>query len=333
MKVKYLPWQPHCFAFGGLEIQMLSTLNAVQNVGVDAAKMDVWSRDNDFDILHVWGLDHIHEIAVYFASKAGKKIVITSLFQNFDPLVKRLRHFVSSYTGIAKCMTGIAAMADSIVVVNDIEADIAHKYFKIPYSKITYIPNIVDSKYFDKPTGTIKSFRGMHGYVLATGSICVRKNQLNLAKACKKLNLKLILVGNTLLGEEVYGAEVTAVIDEMSGSMIIEGLPPHSEELISAYRNCAVFALPSQFEQGPISAYEALATGCKLLIANKKYSYQEFYQNVKRVDPNSIDSIAAGLKDIINNPEKYEQPLHVMDACKSENVGMQYKALYETLGQ
>lgn len=331
MKVKYLPWQPHCFAFGGLEIQMLSTLNAVQNSGIDAEKMDVWSRDSNFDILHVWGLDHIQEIAVYFAFKSGKKIVITSLFQNFDPLIKKIRHFVSSRIGIARCMIRIAEMAHSIVVVNDIEADIANRYFNIPYSKISYIPNIVNSKYFNYRPPLTHNFRGVSKYVLCTGSICERKNQLNLANACKQINLNLVLIGKVLLGEEEYGNQVKSVLSNMPGSILIDGLEENTDELINAYSNCSIFALPSYFEQGPISAYEALATGCKLLIADRKYAYQEFYKNVKRVNPASVAEITKGLKEILANPERYNQSLSIVDSCKSENVGNSYKKLYEKI--
>src|SRR3569623_2271318 len=56
MRVKFFPWQPHCFAFGGFDMQMLDTLDSIKNVGVDASKLDIWSRDNNFDIIHLWGV-------------------------------------------------------------------------------------------------------------------------------------------------------------------------------------------------------------------------------------------------------------------------------------
>jgi len=331
MKVRYLPWQPHCFAFGGLEIQMLSTLKAVQDSGVDAEKLDVWSRDKNFDILHVWGLDHIHEIAVHFATRSNKKVVITSLFQDFDNLTKRYKHLLSQNFGITKCMIKIADEADSIVVVNDIEAHIATKYFKVPSSKITYIPNIVDSRFFVTPPETSIPFRGISDFVLCTGNICKRKNQLNLVKACINAGLNLVIIGKVLAGEEAYGNEVISLLNSRAGLLHVENLKENSDELISAYHNCMLFALPSVFEQGPISAYEALVCGRKLLIADKRYSYQEFYKNVERVNPESVDSIKDGLIKMVNNPSHYEQSIHLMDPCKAENVGAKYKSLYESL--
>lgn len=331
MKVKYLPWQPHCLAFGGLEVQMLSTLKAVQLAGVSAEKLDVWSRDNDFDILHVWGLDHVHEVAVHYAVRSGKKVIITALFQDFNDWKRRYKHYLSQYIGIAKCMIKIAQEADKIVVVNDIEADIATKFFKIPTSKISYIPNIVDTKYFETESISGGSFRGIDNYVLCTGNICRRKNQLTLVKACISIGVNLVLIGKILPGEEEYGKEVLSLLDNQKRCLYIENLPENSDELISAYRNCSIFALPSLFEQGPISAYEALVVGTSLLIADRRYSYQEFYQNVKRVDPFSVKSTSDGIRDILNSPRKYRQHRSIMDPCRSENVGIKYKDLYQNM--
>lgn len=331
MKVKYLPWQPHCFAFGGLEVQMLSTLAAVQNCGVEAEKLDVWSRNADFDILHVWGLDHIHEVAVHYGTRSGKKVVITALFQDFGNWERRYKHFFSKYTGIAKCMIKIATEASSIVVVNDIEAAIAEKYFKIPSSKISYIPNIVDEKYFLTPLANPVPFRGISNYVLCTGNICERKNQLNLVKACKEAGVNLVVIGKVIAGEENYGDKVLSLLNETPGFLHVENLMENSDELIAAYHNCALFALPSKFEQGPISAYEALVCGKSLLIADKKYAYQEFYQNVKRVNPDSVESIKDGIKEILSNPSKYKQLQTTMDACRAQSVGNKYKQLYNNI--
>ncbi len=73
MKVKYIPFQPHCFAFGGFELQMLNTLEAVVNSGVIAEKLNPWGRVNDFEIIHYWGLGFIHFESILWAKHAGKK--------------------------------------------------------------------------------------------------------------------------------------------------------------------------------------------------------------------------------------------------------------------
>jgi glycosyltransferase involved in cell wall biosynthesis len=330
MKVKFVPFQPHCFAFGGFEIQMLSTLKAVQETGVDVSKLDPWSRDNDFDIIHLWGLDHIHEQNVRFSHKDGKKIVITALFPDFESFNRKLRHAASTLIGPARGMIRLAKLADKIIVVNDVEAEIANRYYKIPLEKLDYIPNIVDSKYFAIKHSN-NTFKGLKDYVLCTGNICKRKNQLNLVKACKKLNLNLIIIGHTLLGEEIYGRQVEEEISNTNNVAWIKGLKENSDELIEAYKNCSIFALLSHHEQGPISAYEALAAGCnKLLLSNRRYADQSFFEYVETSNPNSVTDIALGLQKLLES-EKPDVSNRIINSCNLETVGKQYQAVYKSL--
>lgn len=60
MKIKFVPLKAHCFAFGGFEIQMLSAMQSVNKLGINASPLNPWSRDVDFDILHCWGLEDAH---------------------------------------------------------------------------------------------------------------------------------------------------------------------------------------------------------------------------------------------------------------------------------
>src|SRR5207245_1311368 len=91
VRVRVLPLQPHCFAFGGFEVQMLNATDAARACGVDVQPMDIWSRDRDFDVLHVWGLDVAHTPAVYWARQSGKHVVMTALLP-YLTVKRRLRY-------------------------------------------------------------------------------------------------------------------------------------------------------------------------------------------------------------------------------------------------
>ena len=136
MKVKYVPFQPHCFAFGGFEIQMLSALEACIKNGVQAEKIDVWSRDNDFDILHCWGLGFHHYENIRWTKHAKKKIVLTALLSYYENFDERIRHLFSTHIKKAQYYIQIANMADAVVVVNELQAEACNKYFKVPNKKI-----------------------------------------------------------------------------------------------------------------------------------------------------------------------------------------------------
>lgn len=330
MKVRFVQNQPHCFAYGGFEIQMLSTLKAVQDVGIAAEKLDPWSRDNDFDIVHLWGLELNHCKILHFAKKDGKKVVVTALFDSYETPYKKLRHFISSKVYKTRILKEMAREIDKIVVINELEADIARKYFDVPYSKISVIPIIVNDAFFSNENKK-SNFQGLSDYVLCTGNICRRKNQLNLVKACKLAGLNLVLMGNVLTGEEHYAKLVQSEVDNKS-IFWLKGISENSSELIDSYQNCSVFALLSFLENSPISVFEALASGCKVVLADRRYSYQDFYRNVERVDPNSIEGIAAALKKASLNSAMGRSSINLIESCRSGPVGNKYRMLYEEVG-
>jgi hypothetical protein len=47
--VRVIPLQPHCFAFGGFEIQMIAAMEAARAAGKAIAPLGFWSREADFD--------------------------------------------------------------------------------------------------------------------------------------------------------------------------------------------------------------------------------------------------------------------------------------------
>lgn len=330
MKVKYVPFQPHCFAYGGFEIQMLSTLEASIKSGVDAQKIDIWSRDNDFDILHCWGLGFHHYENIRWAKNGGKKVVLTALLSYYETFNERIRQFFSTYIKKAQYYIQIANMADVIVVVNELQAEACLKYFKVPSRRIHVVPNIVHPKYFEnKIDFSFPTKYNVSNYVLVVGSVCARKNQLNLIKACIKKNMKLVIIGRLLEGEDAYGKQIEQAIDGNSNITWIKGLKANSDELISAYQGSSLVALPSYVEQQPITLLEAVAVQKPLLIANRAFSKQKYYLNAKCIEPESVESIEEGLLSIISEPSKYVPSLLTMDECREENVGNMYHQLYK----
>src|SRR5665647_167424 len=253
MKVKYYPWQPHCFAFGGFDIQMINTLDSVLKAGVDASKLDIWSRDNDFDIIHLWGVGILNYQIIDWAKKSGKAIIATVLSPYNDTTRSKLGYYYRYFFQVRQ-LIHYYKLIDRIVVLNDLQLNVLAKYYKVSPSKIEIIPNIVEDKYFEIPDFNFSKKYGIDNYVLCTGNISSRKNQYNLAIACINLNVNLVLIGNILDGELNYGKKLETLIDKHKNILWIRELPKASEELVAAYYNCSIFALPSKNETQPISA-------------------------------------------------------------------------------
>lgn len=332
MKIKYLPSQPHSMAFGGFEIQMLGAFDACKSAGANVEKMDVWSRDSDYDILHCWGMDLYNFNSVLWAKKSGKKVVLTALLSYYETPISIIRHFASIYiTRGGKYFHTMVKECDIIVVVNDKQAEILSTYFSVNKDKIRVIPNFIGKRFFDKSetNSTTKYDILKNTYALTTGNVCKRKNQVRLSKACLKSQTKLVIVGKSIEGENEYGLELEKIVANSNGNIIwIKGLSENSIELIELYRNCSIFCLPSHFEMQPISALEAVASSKPILLGKHAYANQIYYKNACLVNSNSIESIAQGIKKMKSFPEKYTVPLENINACRFENVGEEYKKIY-----
>jgi glycosyltransferase involved in cell wall biosynthesis len=327
MRVKYFPYQPHCFAFGGFDMQMLNALEAVRKAGVDASKLDIWSRDNDFEIIHLWGISPHNYQIIDWAKKGGKVIVATVLLPYFASLRLKLSYYKNYFS--QKELIQYFNKIDKIVVVNDLQAEVLTKYYRFPPHNIEIIPNIVEDKYFEIPTLNFSATYNINNYILCTGNISARKNQYNLAVACLNLNLSLVLIGNILDGETLYGKSLEALIINNSKNIKwIKELPSASEELTAAYYNCLIYALPSHDETQPISALEAVAMRRPLILMDKRYAYQGYYKDAILCKSPSIKDIEIALQQCLfkenTNPVNNE-----IINCRERNVGMKYKAIYE----
>jgi glycosyltransferase involved in cell wall biosynthesis len=328
MKIKYLPLQPHCFAFGGFELQMLSAFNAIKKKGVNVEKLDIWDRNQDFDILHCWGLGFSNYENFIWAKKTNKKLIATVLVYYYDSIYKKLKFHISSKIHTQKIFIQMLSLVDALVVVNEEQARVCNTLYKVPRNKIFVIPNIVTSNYFDASIET--SIIDQKSYLLTTGNVCERKNQVLLAEACAEKNLDLVIIGKPLDGEAEYAEKLENITNKNKCINWIKGLKENSNELINYYKNCSAFVLPSFVEQQPISVLEASILHKPILIADKDYAKQKYFENACLINPSSKKSLIDGLMKIKNNPELYIPKYVYLSECKEENVSDAYIKVYNS---
>jgi glycosyltransferase involved in cell wall biosynthesis len=325
VKVRVLPVQPHCFAFGGFEIQMKGAVDAAVAAGVDAAPLDLWSRDGDFDILHVWGWGLVHQAAVQWALRSGKSVVMTALLP--PPTVKqRLRVLLAS--GVLKARLDMVRKITRLIVVSDQQAETAIAVFGIPQSRVEIIPNIVNRAFFE--AGDQDAVHGQSGgYVLTIGNVCRRKNQLALAQACIQVGLPLKIIGDVLAGEERYGEILMEFVHANPAISWPGALEYAGDGIVAAYRDAGSFALPSFEETQPIALLEAGVMGKPMLTGDRPYAHQSYYRCAIRADPSSMADIARKLAQIRAEPARYVTPRETFERCRAERVGAAYRMAYE----
>lgn len=331
IRIKFFPYQPHCFAYGGFENLMNSTYESLRSMDVSISKIDVWSKEDDFDIAHIWGLGSLNFANIIWAKRKNKKVVVTTIFPDYLTFKQIFRYYMSTALGRRKDFSEVIPLVDFLIVTTERSRIVAVKYYNFPVEKVCVIPNTLLSSYYKKYDDMqLDSFK-LQNYVFTIGNVCKRKNQLRLALACLKVKVNLLIVGPIIPGEEEYGEELERLINTSDSIVWLKGMKRDSLELISAYKKSILFALPSFDEQQPTSAQEAGLLGKPLLLGNLPYARQKFYKNACLVNPGNVDSIASGIEAIIKNPFSFIPPIDVFEECKESNVAEKHLQIFRKL--
>jgi len=261
------------------------------------------------------GLDHGYTVT--WGNEAGKKTVLSALV-DYPGWKSWLRHQAPLLMELARLLESMLATLDCITVVNEAQAKFFVDTVRFPAEKLAVVPNVVEDIFFEKVDATSGAAFGAENYVLCVGNVCQRKKQLSLSAACRKPGVPLLLVGKVLPGEEEYEKSVAEALFTCHNSRWIHWLSPGSRELASAYRDARVFALLSRTEQQPISALEAAAMRKPLVLADRPWAKQEFYEHAVLADSRSTDAIAGALRKALDKPDSYCPPASVLQQCRKK---------------
>jgi len=128
--------------------------------------------------------------------------------------------------------------------------------------------------------------------VLCVARIEPLKNQLNLIKAIRNTNFRLLVIGNASANHQEYFEECKSAASE--NVVFIDYLPQN--ELLKYYNESQVHVLPSWFETTGLSSLEAAACGCNVVITAKGDTKEYFSEFAYYCDPASPESILNAVK-------------------------------------
>ncbi len=266
---------------GGGEIQLLAYQKHLPAHGIDVTLFDQWHpRFLEHDVVHFFSCigGSIH--FCHFVKQLGLPLVISSSL------------WITEETKHCYPIDEIRAqlrLADRIVANSNIECDTLSRVLGLPREKFCTVYNGIDKFFLNDVTADIfKKTYDINGrFVLNVGNLEPRKNQLMLVRAMKAFpETKLVLIGHKRNLE--YANQV---LDEGGEQVIYLGPLPHNEILLSAYRSCDLFCLPSTLETPGLAALEAAAQGARLLITSEGSCAEYFGDRASYLDPTSLKSI------------------------------------------
>ncbi|MBV9912592.1 MAG: glycosyltransferase family 4 protein [Sinobacteraceae bacterium] len=202
-----------------------------------------------------------------------------------------------------------ANKADAIIAVSEITREHLMQYLLVPLQRVHTIYSGLSEAY-NEPPDPIKQqavrerFKLPERYVLYAGAVYPPKNFTRMVQAYAKVGpqrgIHLVIAGgeNRFLSEHELEEPRRQRLDDWvhwAGWVDTDLLP-------AFYQQAQALLLPSLFESFGLPIIEAMSSGCPVVTSNV-YGTREIGEGAAvLVDPLSVDSIAAGLACVLDEP-------------------------------
>lgn len=326
IKVLFFTYPSAFQNIGGGEILLLKRKEYLEKEGVYCRLFDMWSdKLDDFDILHVFGTVKECLGLMQTAKNKKMKIVIDPVFfstfqramhEHGGPLKKAeacARHLTKVvFPYFPSSRRKMMFLADAVIPNSNVELRQLERLFGIQASKMHVIPNCVDPAFEFGDRNLFASKYDLKDFVLSVGRIEPRKNQLNLIKALKSLDIPLVIIGNPVSDYMDYYEECRR---EGAGNVMFIGRMDHDDPMLkSAYKACSCFVSQGWFETPGLVALEAALAGANIATTDMGCTREYFKDFVEYFSPSDI----AAIKRAVTKSIKRERAVDFSKYIKKE---------------
>lgn len=300
MKILFDHSSPFLLAHGGFQIQIEETKRALERLGVAVEWMRWWDPNQSGDIIHYFGrpdgvyvdLAHLKNIRVVMSELltglGSRPAAAIALQQNLIGLAKKC----VPGTLLAKMGWDAYSKADRIVALTEWEAELMRRVFGALGRRVVVVPNGVAEEFL--ATG-ISPTRGK--YLVCTATITERKRIVEMVVAAVEAQTPLWVIGKPYAETESYAQKFRALAKEHVDLIRYEGALEDRHLLAKAYREARGFVLLSTQESLSLSALEAAACQCPLLLSDLPWARTTFRETARYCPITaSIPKTAAALR-------------------------------------
>ena len=244
---------------------------------------------NDYDVVHA------------HAFWPGFTLLATKIFKRIPTV------FTVHGTSINSNLKGIIPKIIEAILLTKIpytyEITVSRDILEIPNvnKNISYIPNAVDFKEFEKIRGQKKNKL----QILFVGRLHPQKNVLKLIEAFNKVKKekiypKLVIAGN--------GPQKNEIMDKLKKLNLQKDVKILGEikgtDLINLYKSSTLFILPSLYEGQPLSLLEAFASKLPPIVSavgDNPYLVKNGVNGFIIRNPNNVDDIKSAIINALNS--------------------------------
>ena len=331
MKVLFDHHLPFALAQGGVERQLLQTRSALEQAGVETDFVRWWDPAQRGDIIHFIGrpaADYIN-----FAHGCGFKVVMAELLTGTGSRsqnalgaqkmsIKVLRKILPvMFT--AKMSWDAYRLADACVALTSWEARLMNYLFDAPKERIHVVANGVEQIFLNAPK--VKRDK----WLVCTATITERKRVLELAQAAVHGQTPLWILGRPYSESDPYAQEFLTFASQHPQVLRYEGAISDRTQLARIYREARGFVLLSTMESLSLSALEAAACECPLLLSDLPWARSTFGDAAKYCPvTKSPEQTATVLREFYDAAPSLNPPPR---PASWSDVARQLKSLYENI--
>jgi glycosyltransferase involved in cell wall biosynthesis len=331
MKILFDHVMPFSLAHGGFQQQLAQTKSALERAGVEVDYVRWWDAAQRGDIIHFVGrptADYIN-----FAHGQGCKIVIGELLTATGSRSRRQLALQKFSTNVLrKILPGTFAtrmawdsyrLADACIALTPWEAHLMNYLFDASKERVHVVPNGVEEIFLDSQ----KTARGQ--WLVCTATITARKRVLELAQAAVRAQTPLWIIGKAYSESDAYAQKVLALAKQQPQIIRYEGAISDRARLAQIYRAARGFVLLSSMESLSLSALEAAACECPLLLSDLPWARSTF-GNTANYCPltNSVETTAQILRKFYDAAPSLQPP---PKPATWDEVARQLKEIYARL--
>lgn len=278
MKVLFDHSFPFALAHGGFQIQIEQTKNALAVNGLEVEWLRWWDDGQKGDVIHFFGrpagayLHHAHqkkikvvvgELLTGLGSRSGAARAVQKTMMTLAQTI-----LPAGFT--AKLAWDVYARADAAVALTPWEAQLMRDMFHAPAERVHVVPNGVEPVFFQNAPVA----RGP--WLVCTAVITERKRILELARAAVVAQTPLWIIGRPYAENDPYAQGFLQLAAAHPRLLRYEGPIQDRAKLAEAYRAARGFVLLSTMESLSLSALEAAACGCPLLLSELPWARSVF---------------------------------------------------------
>ncbi|QJT09807.1 glycosyltransferase family 4 protein [Oceanidesulfovibrio marinus] len=305
---------------GGGEVQLMECKAALERRGIEVLLYDPWQPQFDqADVVHFFSVQGGSIPFCRHVKNRGLPLAISPILWLGE----------NKYDYALKEIGALLELCDVVLPNSRAEGKLLANWYKLPESKFAPVVNGVDDRFFAKgdPLIFCERFGIETPFLLNIANIEPRKNQKRLIQASRDLEMLVILAGR--IRDEAYWKECQEYMHP--GVRYIGPLEYASDLHRSAYAACKGFILATRLETPGLAALEAAAQGVPLCITSEGCAEEYFGEHPHYVDPQSVESIRAGLKAVCGMERSPELARLVKRRYTWDEAGRQLHEVYTRL--